>query len=224
MRINDIAIGDVDGDGRAEIVVAGRHGPLKTVEGKGRLDLRREVGDLSVLSLDQGKLAILARYGWAKGTSLRLRSVAVADADGDGHREIVTGGQYDADGKPCLALFAFDKGKLQIRDDAWSTAEGVTGEVKDIVVVGKGAGARILATGPIGEKPGRQGDLSAWRVAQGKLVRDAGVVSRNGDETRTRAVVVTPDGTVLTIGHAQNGQTMVGQVLRWQLAGVSKSR
>ncbi|HWO24506.1 MAG TPA: FG-GAP-like repeat-containing protein [Kofleriaceae bacterium] len=220
MRVNDLAIGDVDGDGRPEIVAAGRRGPRKQKDVKLRLDQRRETGDVSVLAYADGKLAVRARHAWAKGTSLRLRALALADTDGDGAREIVVGGQYDADGKPCLGLFALAHGKLVQRDDASATTAGMAGmagEVKDLLAVGTGAALRVLVTGAAGTKEESLGDLAAWRIERGRLVRDADLMSRNGDTTRARAVVVVPDGTVLTIGHAKDRATMMGQVLRWKL-------
>ncbi len=224
MRVNDLAIGDLDGDRRPEIVVAGRHGPLKTADSK-FLDRRRESGDLAVLSFSGNELATRARYSWTRGTSLRLRSAVVADLDGDGDSEIVAGGQYDSDGKVALALFELRAGKLALRHDASSTAEGVTGEIKDLVVARHGGAARLLATGVVGDKPGRQGDVATWRVAKGKLVRDREIVSRNADETRARAVITMPgpgDSTVLTIGFARNESSIIGQVLEWDLADATK--
>lgn len=220
MRVNDLALGDVDGDGRAELVVAGRHGPLKSADSK-YLDRRRELGDLSVLSFGGGALTTRARHGWAKATSLRLRTVVVADLDGDGRGEIVAGGQYDADGKAALGLFALDHGALVLRDDGSSTAEGVTGEIKDLLVAGHGAAARVLATGAFGGKPDRRGEVVAWRMSGGKLAKDASIVSRNGDETRARSLVLLPragGAAVLTIGHATHHAAMIGQVLEWTLA------
>jgi hypothetical protein len=45
---------------------------------------------------------------------------------------------------------------------------------------------RVVADPQLDHKPGRQGNVGAWRVEKGQIVRDASVVSRNGDETRTR--------------------------------------
>lgn len=224
-RVNDLAIGDVDGDGKDELVVAGRRGAIKQ-EGKRQLLAdRHELGELTVLRLAGGKLTTRAHFSWASATSLRLRSVVLADLDGDRRAEIIGGGQYDADGKAALGLFRFAAGKLVLVDDASSVTEGVRGEIKDLVVVGRGASARVVATGAMGGAPERQGTLGAWRLEKEHLVADSSVVSQNGDETWSRAVIVVPGadgGTLLTIGHARSQTAsrtvMVGQVLRWPVA------
>jgi hypothetical protein len=213
MRVNDIAIGDVDGDAAPDIVLAGRHGPLKGPHSKD-LALRREFGDLGVLSYKDGKLAVRARYTWQKGTSARFRTVALVDLDGDPGLEMVAGGQYDKDGKVALATFDLADGKLVQRQDASTTAEGVTGELKDLLVAHVGKAVRVLATGAMGSKGARQGNTVAWRIENGQIVRDASIVSKNGDDTQVRALVVNGDK-VLTIGFARNSATIVGQLLEW---------
>ncbi|HEY5927699.1 MAG TPA: VCBS repeat-containing protein [Kofleriaceae bacterium] len=217
MRVNDIAIGDVDGDGVPEIVAAGRHGPLKTADSK-VLAKRREAGDLSVLSFVDGKLQIRARYSWAKGTSARFRTVALVDLDANRSLDIVVGGQYDADGKAALATFTFANQKLALKQDASSTAEGVSGEVKDLVTVASGPTTHVLATGALGGRPARLGIVAAWRIDRGNLVQDASASSRHGDDTLARSVVVVPTKTgskILTIGFATQSAAMVGQLLEW---------
>jgi FG-GAP-like repeat len=221
MRVNDLAVGDVDGDGRPEIVAVGRHGPRLTEASKEAADQRREIGDLSVLAFTRGALAIRSRHSWSSGTSLRLRAVVVGDLDADRRAEIVAGGQYDADGKPALAVFGVVGGKLVLRSDASSTVTGVTGEVKDLILAGLGQDARVIAIGVSGDKPGRYGDVTAWRFAHGELVSDTSLVSHSGEATSARAVLVVPGPagpTVFTIGHAKTRTTMVGQVLRWRRA------
>lgn len=220
MRVNGVAVADLDGDGAAEIVLAGRRGPRKTRETKEDHRARAESGDLSVLALAGERLRSVARFVWKKGTTTRLRAVEVADLDGDGRPEIVTGGQYDAEGRAALGLFALEKDRLVLRHDASSLVEDGPAEVKSLFVDGEGAGARILTAGPVGDQPARQGHLVSFRLRGGQLARDTSAVSRNGDETRVRAAVVVPGPhgpTVLTVGHARKGAAMVGQVLEWKL-------
>jgi hypothetical protein len=208
IRINDVAVGDLDGDGRVEIVTAGRVGPYRTDGTNDDLDARRERGDLAIF--DGATLEVRARTEWIEGSSLRLRTVAVANLDGDGPPELIAGGQF-GDGKPCLAVFALRGKTIVKRAQAIGDASG---ETKDLLVVG----TRIIATGPSGAKPARQGDVAIWRFANEQLVREDELVSANGIETRARAAVVGPDGKVLTIGHAKTSAAMVGQLLSWPIS------
>jgi hypothetical protein len=77
VRINDIAIADVDADGRADIVSVGRSGPYHPDGTNDDLAERRETGDVAVL--DGKTLELRARKSWLDGSSLRLRSVAIAN-------------------------------------------------------------------------------------------------------------------------------------------------
>jgi hypothetical protein len=217
MRVNGIAVGDLDG-GVPEIVVAGRRGPLKNAATRADHSLRREQADLTVLAFEKGKLVKRARKSWAKGSTTRLRSVVVADLDGVAPREIVAAGQYEGAGKPFLVLLGLDRSDLALRFDA-SPPDDI-GEIKNLFVDGEGASARVIASGPTGDKPARQAVVETWQLRGGKLVKQKTMTSRNGDETRPRAALVVPGAggdTVLTIGHALKGKAMVGQVLAWQL-------
>jgi hypothetical protein len=80
------------------------------------------------------------------------------------------------------------------------------------------SGSHIVATGPNGAKPARQGDVATWRFEAGQLVRDAEVISVQGTETRTRAVAIAPDGHVLTIGYVKTSAAIVGQLLSWPVS------
>jgi hypothetical protein len=110
-----------------------------------------------VLALAGDRLT--TRYGWSKGSSLRIRSVVVTNLDGDKRNEIVVGGQYDGEGRAALALFAFDKDQLVLRDDASSTAASVTGEVKDLVV------PRRLTIDHAKNQSAMVGQVLQWRLA-----------------------------------------------------------
>jgi hypothetical protein len=80
-EISSIAIGDVDGDGKNEVVTGGRH-----------FDGTRNVAQLCVW--DGTTLAFENVRTWYWTGDTYINSVAVADVDVDGQMEIVTGGYY----------------------------------------------------------------------------------------------------------------------------------
>jgi hypothetical protein len=81
--IRSVAIGDVDGDGQTEIVTGGEYMDDSWVH---YIHAQLAVWDGATLALEKSK-------GWQKpGNDTYISSVAVADVDGDGQTEIVTGG------------------------------------------------------------------------------------------------------------------------------------
>jgi hypothetical protein len=214
-RVNGVALGDLDGDGRREILTAGRNGAL--TPGAAHMDAERhEQGDLGAWRLAGGKLERVARYVWKNGSTTRLRSVSAVDGGGDGKDEVIIAGQCDAGGKACLALLAFTGTTFQLLKAPALAPE--QGEVKDVVVFGRGEGLRVATAGPYGAKPSRQGHVQLWKVGAGDLVPDRSWVSKNADETRARAILVWPGPSgpeLITVGHALDGKIMVGQLLDW---------
>lgn len=166
MRVNGLAVGDIDGDEQLEIVVAGRLGALKSETLRKDHSLRTERGLLAVFS---GDLTLRDRFTWSKGSTTRLRTVAIADLDHDGTTEIIAAGQWDANGKAALGLFRMHDGKLELVQDASTDASGSPGEVKTIVVDGD----RLLIGTPAGARAAPEGDVEAWRMVDHRLVRDA---------------------------------------------------
>jgi hypothetical protein len=177
---------------------------------------RHEQGDLGAWRLAGGKLERRARFVWKNGTTTRLRSVSAVDTGGDGKDEVIIAGQCDTGGKACLAL-------LSLKGEAFElvTAPPLApeqGEVKDVVVFGRGEALRVATAGPYGAKPSRQGHVQLWKVGAGTLVPDGSWVSKNAEETRARAILVWPGPSgpeLITVGHALDGKLMVGQLLDW---------
>jgi hypothetical protein len=120
--ISSVAVGDVDGDRRAEIVTGGYYwnGPS------------RRVAQLCAWAGASLALKVIKTWEWSFSTY--IGSVAIEDADGDGKNEITTGG-ISWDGAPNVArLCIWDGATLTLRDVKTSYWSG--GTVISSVAVG----------------------------------------------------------------------------------------
>ena len=113
-----------------------------------------------MLALDGDALRVRVRMAWQTGSTTRLRSVAVADLDGDGRAEIVAGGQHDAAGRACLGVFALDGDRLDLVSDASDASGEGPGEIKHVLI----AADRVLTLGQPAD--------ASWHLRDGALVRD----------------------------------------------------
>lgn len=215
-RINAIAAADLDGDGRAEIVTGGRNGELKNPTGAAPT---KERGEVTAWKFERDRLVLLAREPWLQGSKTRIRTVRIADVDGDAKPEIVAGGQCESEGRACLLVLRMVKGALKRVASRVTAAEDGRGEVKDLIVVRNAAGPHIVTTGPKNAKPDRIGHLQLFRMKQGQLELEEGAVSIQGDETRARSIFTWKNSDSLgiyTVGHTLAGKQMLGQLLDWQ--------
>lgn len=216
-RVNAVAIADVDGDGRPEILTAGRHGPHDH-EGTGheKKRKRKETGSLRAFHLDGDRLVEQAHFRWKVGATTRIRALTTLDRDGDGRHEVVVAGQCERGGQACLALLRWGERGFEVVSQP--ALEAAPGEVKALLVVGEGASLRVVTTGSSGKKPNRQARVELWRLDEGQLTRERRWSSHNGDETRPRAIAVWPTAEgpkLITVGHASSGAHIVGQLLDW---------
>jgi len=102
--IESVAVGDVDADGKNEIVTGGWYTD----------NAISKVAQLCVW--DDSTLALKNVKTWQWGSDTVISSVAVGDPDGDGKNEIVTGGYYDDVDRYVAQLCVWDGATLALKN------------------------------------------------------------------------------------------------------------
>ena len=103
-HIKSVVVGDVDADGKNEIVTGGWYTD----------NAISKVAQLCVW--DDSTLALKNVKTWQWGSDTVISSVAVGDPDGDGKNEIVTGGYYDDVDRYVAQLCVWDGATLALKN------------------------------------------------------------------------------------------------------------
>lgn len=101
--VNDVKAGDLDGDGKKEIVTAGF-----------AYDGARIEGQVKVWRWDGSNLTELASQEWTTDYMTEAKSVALNDVNGDGNVEIVQSGIVAAEGSFNNPEAVHDRGQLRV--------------------------------------------------------------------------------------------------------------
>jgi hypothetical protein len=239
-RINSVRVGDVTGDGRPEIVAAGRSGQIKA----GEHLTTQEADQLVVWRFEGTQFIRLVAYESDPGDRSRFRELRLAELDGLPGLELLAvgrqepaqssgrgkgggGGKGTGGGRattaqsppvrPLFSLFKLQEGSLKRVSNA--DFRDSFGEVRDVVTERNKNGSIQALTVTASElKPDRSARLDVWELQGLSLKSKYQRAVDLGDETRARQIVLWgPDGErrVLTVGFVQRGEQILGQILDW---------
>lgn len=196
LRVNAVAAGDVDGDGKEDIVIAGR---TKTAGGE----------KPAFACWSDGKIYHQVLTEEDEG---RYRSLLIADLDGDGKKEIVTGGRMDVK-KVTLArleCWRLEGGVFRFLSRYTWTGDRSTRLRGFARMPGKNVFYVVGRTELVSKK-----GLLRWRgfirpfVFAGNRLLPSGepVYIKRGKETRIRHAVFHKDGRMFIAGFAPKDKT-----------------
>jgi hypothetical protein len=242
-RLNAVCVGDVTGDGRIDIVTAGRtgqvHGPDDTNQA--------EADQITVWSLKDQQLRRVANYQGDVKNRSRFREVRLANIDGRDGLEIIAAGRTENSGRgrgtgggggkgtggggrtagairPVLqALRVEGEGLVVITEAPWGD---ILGEVRDIATLRRGDKLQVVTVLADDLKPERQARLTLWEADGDRLKLRESWTTSSGDETRARQIVAWPvaEGSrLLTVGFVKRGDQILGQIIAWPTKGTRDS-
>jgi hypothetical protein len=178
LRVNALAVEDLDGNGKKEIIIAGR--------------TRTKKGQHASFAAHRAGRTIFQAYEGE--TASRLRCLLTADLDADGVTEIVTGGRLDSGGssEARLDVWHLQKDAFVLKSRYRWTGDGST-RVRALKRLGKGPSFIAAGRTEVRNEGGLfwQGFLRRFSFDDGMLL-PAGkpVMLEKGWETRIRAVTI----------------------------------
>ncbi len=192
LRVNALAVEDADGDGRPDILIAGRVN--RNGKESATLACRSAGRNLHV----ESTLPLPSRY----------RTLCLQDLDGDGQREIVAGGRMDVPEslEGCLDIWNLSGGKFSLKSRYRWTGDGST---RLRVVRPLPEPGTILAVGrtEVGQGNHRQwqGFIRVFRYRDGRVFPVGEPVTVSLDwETRLRSMDLEPGGRLLVAGFTED--------------------
>jgi hypothetical protein len=192
IRVNAMAVGDLDGEGREEVVIGGRTGEGSSARGA-----------LAAWSGGRTRYAILG-----DGRASRFRALLIEDLDGDGREELLAGGRIEAGSETegWLGLWRLGDDGLALGSRYVWTGDGST-RLRALTAL-SGRGSLVMA----GRSEVREGVASRWLgFVRAVCLADVGLVPCGGAvhldkgwETRIRAATMTASDRLVAVGFAED--------------------
>lgn len=215
--IRSLRAADLDGDGRQELIALGRIGDEE-------VDSR---GELQIFRYQDEQWQSVAYQRWQSGKYTHGYGMDVADLDGNGIMEIVTGGFFLQDSREQAELRVWKLAESQLEllaSTRWGSESGHTR--LNSVCIGDVTGdgrSEIVSAGRTGQM--REGDhltsheadqLIVWRFDQSQLVRHAAYESDSSTLSRFREVKLAeidgrPGLELLAVGRQESHRTSDGR-------------
>ena len=211
---NDLFIADVDGDGINEIIVGGF--TYNIINGS-RIPLQ---APLTAWNWNGQNFTLKSSCKWP-GT---IEVVYAADVDGNGAKEVITGGEFINESGifGSLRVWHWNNGTLILE----AHYEGITVSSIFVSALDNKGAPRIFATGSLDEDSQRSAQLFMWHLDGNSLLLDKNWLLDAANVKSSSSVYisnVTKDGQIeiFTAGYSGDLNNSKGQLCIWYLKGTT---